>query len=336
MFNTFVLSALCYVNDFVILGSVELDEDDAGNWHWVVGDDSKQQCKSVKLHQAELLEEERKLLEALELQRCKEEETKQKHLDEQERKKQMLEQIIQPLEDATGCLSTASSTVDVVSPRILPTSSLQLLSVQNGCQGPEVADSLSGQAILPSEHTNNTLRSHALPARNEHSMPHQISVNFPRADSTQGISEQQLVKDACNKVLEKVGLVEGMPPAGTDVLLAEDGDHLNSVQKKTKGGGNRNWRRRGPRIYAEEGIMADQDAESCKTSDFANGPRTLIQQNASKNNGRSSTIDQPKPLLRQNASRRFGVPPANGVHAVQPLLLLPAPPSFEGWLLQTS
>lgn len=319
---------------------MELDEvDDADNWDWVVGDDLKQQPKSEILHQNVLWEEERKLLEALELQRRVEEETKQKHLDEQERRKQIAQQIIQPLEDgkdATGTLSTASRTVDLVSPMILPTSSLQLLSVQNGCQGStEVVGSLNGQTTLPSDHTTDTLRSHSRPAQTEHSVPDQFSVNFPRVESTRGISEQQLLKDACNKTLEEVGPVEGMPPAGKDVLLVEDGDHLNSVQKKTRGG-NRNRRRRGPRIYAEEGIIADQDPESYKTSDFANGSRTLVQLNPSKNNGRLSTIDQPKPLLRQNASRRFGVAPANVVPAVQPLLLLPAPPSFEGWLLQAS
>jgi len=325
-----------------MLGSVELDEvDDVDNWDGVVRDDLKQQRKSEILHQTVLWEEERKLLEALELQRRVEEETKQKHLHEQERKKQIAQQIIQPLEDekdATGTSSTVNRTVDVASPRILPTSSLQQVpSVQNGCQGPtEVGDSLSGPTILPSDHTSDNLRSHPLPAQIEQSVPDQVAVDLPLAESTRGISEQQLVKDACNKTLEKVGPVEGMPPAGTDVLLVEGGDHLNSVQKKTRGGGSRNRRRRGPRVYAEEGITADQDVESCKTPDFANGPRALIQQNASKDNGRLSTVDQPRPLLRQNASRRFDVAPANGVHAVQPLLLLPAPPSFEGWLLQAS
>lgn len=310
---------------FVILGSEGLHEvDDADNWDWVVEDDLRQQRESEILHQTLLWEEERKLLEALESQRRVEEEAKQRHLSEQERKKQLARQIVEPLEDG-------EATVDV-SPEI-PTSPMQLLLVQNGCQdSTEVAGSWNDHASLPLDHTNDSCF-----AQIEGSVSEQFSVDFSRcAEFPLRVSEQQPIKDACHNTFEAVGSVEGMSLAGKDALILEDGDHLNAFQKKTRGSGNRNRRKRGPRIYAEEGIIADQDAQPWKTSEIAIDSRTSLQQNASKDTGRLSTVDKPNPLLRQNASRSFGTAPANGVSAVQPLLLLPAPPSFEGWLLWDS
>ena len=316
-----------------MLGSGGIDEvDEAENWDWVVEDDLKQQRESEILHQTLLWEEERKLLEALESQRRVEEEAKQRHLSELERKKHAAEQIVVPLEDGkevTGTSSIASATVDAVTPMILSTRFMQLSMVQNEYQGPtEVAGSWNDHASLPFDYTNDSL-----PAQIEDSVSDQISVDFPRAESILRGSEQQLVKDASYNTFEEVGSVEGMPSAGKDALLLEDGDHLNAVQKKTRGSGNRHRRKRHPRIYAEEGMIADQDAQPWKTSEIANGSRTPFQHNALKDNGRLSSIDKPKPLLRQNASRRFDIVPANGIPAAQPLLLLPAPPSFEGWIL---
>ncbi|KAG0594892.1 hypothetical protein M758_UG119900 [Ceratodon purpureus] len=310
--------------------SVETDEiDDADNWDWAVEDGIRQQRESETLHQTLLWEEERKLLEALESQRRVEEEAKQRHLSERERKKQIAQQIIAPFEDGkvTCLLSTASPAINVVSPVILPTEFMQPSLVENGCQGPtEVAGSWNNQTSLPLVQTNGSLLAH-----NEHSVLDQISVDSLRCgESSVRVSEQEMVMDACQNTSEEVGPVKGVSLAGKDALFLGDGDHLNTVQKKSRGGGNRHRRKRGPRIYAEEGIIADQDAQPWKTPEIANGSRTQMQQNDSKDNRRLSIIDKSKPLLRQNTWRSLGAAPANGVPAVQPFLLLPAPPSFEG------
>ncbi|KAG0571803.1 hypothetical protein KC19_VG044000 [Ceratodon purpureus] len=289
--------------------SVETDEvDDADNWDWAVEDEIRQQRES------EIREEERKLLEALESQRRVEEEAKQRYLSEQGRKKQIAQQITEPLEDwKVSCtLSNASTTVDVVSPIILSTKFMQLALVEN-----EVAGSWNDQASLPLVQTNGSLLAH-----NEHSDLDKISVDSPRfGECTVILSEQEMVKDACQNTSKEVG---------KDALLLGDDDHLNTVQKKTRGGGNRHRRRRGPRMYAEEGISADQDAQPWKTPEIASGSRSQLQQNDSNGNGRLSTTDKPRPLLRQNAAKSFGAAPANGVPAVQPLLSLPSFPSLEG------
>lgn len=325
-----------------MLDSVELDEEDRGDhWDWVVGDDAKQQRESEVQHQALLLEEERKLMEALELQRRVEEEAKRKHLAEQERRRQLAQQTMQALDngkEAVCTLPTASDLVDVVNSEMLPSSSMQLSVAQKSCQYPtEVADPMNGQVVLPTEgiHNSREVLRPSLPPQKMHPVidhkVSEISVNVPGGTEFDlEVTEQHMLKDTCNNILGKASREEVIASEGGIHLPPADGDHPNAVQKKTKGGSSRNRRRKGPRIYAEEGIVVDQDPQSCNTFESANGLKTFPRQNLSKELGASSSIDKSKPLLRQNTTRNYGAAPTNGVHAAQPLLLLPAPPAYEG------
>ncbi|XP_024367798.1 uncharacterized protein [Physcomitrium patens] len=316
--------------------SVDLDEDKGDNWDWVVRDDLNQQREFEIQHQALLFEEERKLMEALELQRRVEDEAKQKHLAEQERKKKIAKQAMKVLEkEAVGTFPFTSESVDVVSSTMLPTSSTLLLLAQNGHQHlTEMADPVNFQLVLPTvvaHSSGGTSHSPALSAWKMQPVPDQnvpqISGNMNgSADFDLEVTEQQLVKDESNKTLEKAGFAGHTPLAGSNTLLSGDGEHSNAVQKKPRNG-SRNRRRKGPRIYAEEGIVGDQDTQSCNAHESVNGPKTLLRQKIPKEHGGILTIDNSKSFLRQNATRSYGAAPTNGLHPVQPLLLLPAPAS---------
>lgn len=293
------------------------DADEVNSWDWIEGEDIRLQEEAEIRHQAEMWAEECKLAAALELQRRVEEQAKEMHFAEQGRIKLAQEQSLQTEENGwefIGSVPSTSKMVNTISPQKVEISGetcsqWPLLELAGATISPAVVSTSATETVVPPEpsppFTSLSYAQSILPASSGQSSLGQRGISLE-------CEEQQakaLEDDTMNKSVNTEVLVSNPPPASNEILSLGNDDHHTFSPRKSRGGGSRNRRRRGPRIHAEEGMPVDKKAQ-------------VIQSGGS--------IDGSRPLSGQNDSKCLATSLVSGTDETYPLLLLPAPCTAEG------